>query len=404
VIALLLALILSQSGFSQENRYSTRLPADCDSHCKSVVHEFLQEAKSNSAEWRKALSSLCYQQTFLDSLFVSHDLPPDFKYIPLVASFINPTYSDSFNRTGYWALSVVDALSHELNVDFVIDERRDFKKSSIAAARKLQNLYNIHKNPDSTVLYFFLEGSAPFEEERSYAIAKWTTWKLTVDSMKSDLAKHCQSKQHHPIEKDLVAVVLDTTIFFDCISRFCKGANNILQLNPVYYRGVAMKGDSILIPKMVKKCFDSLYAKIIKCSGGYYDREKVAITYKVRYGDNLSRIARRYGVTVRDIMRWNKLRSTRIYAGQRLVIYVSRNRVTKSTKRAASTSINKKTTKSSQLSNQYPGKTKTYIVKDGDTLFDIARRHNISLEKLMKVNDLSTDVIYPGQRLTIPLE
>ncbi len=405
IALIVLAALANYSGFSQQKPVSYYLPSNCDSLCNSIVDGFFNNIESDSHEWTNAIENFCSKRHFLDSLLKSNNLPEDFKYIPLTASIMQSDYSDSFNRSGYWGLSITDALSTGLKVNFVIDERRHFLQSSVAAVKKLKVLYEDFNDPDSTVLYFFLEGPAAFEEERSYAIAKWTIWKLTLNSIKTDLAQLCKtSKKFYNNNEDFVTVSVDTTIFFDCIFRFCKTAGNLSELNPVHYREIVITGDSICIPKNARKCFDSLYAQIVKCSGGYYDREKVAITYKVRYGDNLSKIARQYGVTVRDLMRWNKLRSTRIYAGQRLVIYVSRNRLSKSTKQVTATTTNRKSSKPVQTQNQYSGKTKTYIVKEGDTLFDIARRYNISLEKLMKVNNLSTDVIYPGQEIVIPVE
>jgi membrane-bound lytic murein transglycosylase D len=50
--------------------------------------------------------------------------------------------------------------------------------------------------------------------------------------------------------------------------------------------------------------------------------ELTRITYRVRRGDTLSGIARRYQTTVADLKTWNRLRGTRITAGDRLVIYV----------------------------------------------------------------------------------
>lgn len=49
-----------------------------------------------------------------------------------------------------------------------------------------------------------------------------------------------------------------------------------------------------------------------------------------------------------------------------------------------------------------PKKSKTYIVKKGDTLYDIARKNKITVNKLKKANDLSSNKIKPGQKLKIP--
>lgn len=97
------------------------------------------------------------------------------------------------------------------------------------------------------------------------------------------------------------------------------------------------------------------------------------ITYKVRSGDSLWSLAKRYGTTVDRIKQDNKLRSNTLQAGQSLVV------------RTGSAGGN------------------TYIVRSGDTLGKIADRVGISLRQLLAANGLSSrSVIYPGQRLAIP--
>ncbi len=405
-ITLVIGLLLHYIVFAQKTTILSHslvnnLPEECQSACKKAINDYVSRVNNNPKLWSEAIRELCVRKPFLDSILTVFQLPDSYAIVPLAASFMDPTYQDSFQRTGYWALSISDALSHGLKTGFVVDERRDFQASSIAGVKKLKFLYDQYNSVDSAVFHFFLEGPALHEEERQYAITKWLTWKMIYEPVQKQLLYKCSQVGNH--KKPLI-IKADTTIYFDCISRFCTEAKNIQKLNPVYYRGVVLKGDSFQLPPDAKSCFDSTFTKIVKCSGGFYDREKVAIVYKIRYGDNLSKIARRYGVSVKDIMRWNKLRSTRIYAGQKLVIYVSRNRLLKTSK----TTIKKEQDETKQTNKNtrepYSGKYETYTVKEGDTLFDIAKNHGISLEKLMEVNNLSTDVIYPGQKIIIPLE
>ena len=112
-------------------------------------------------------------------------------------------------------------------------------------------------------------------------------------------------------------------------------------------------------------------------------------TYRVRRGDTLSTIARRLGVSVRQIQAWNGLgRSTRIYAGQRL--RVGTNGATAAVRRKAGpvTPV---------------GRGERYTVRRGDTAWEIARAHGVPLSALLRVNDLSRwSTLRPGQTLVIP--
>ena len=110
------------------------------------------------------------------------------------------------------------------------------------------------------------------------------------------------------------------------------------------------------------------------------------LTYTVRRGDSLYKIARAYGTTVNSLAIWNNLNPrVPIYPGDRLAI-------------TAGTRLD--TTSSSQIS----GKKIVHSVQRGDTLYDIAIRYRTSVTQLKRWNNLSRNLIRPGDRLTIYLE
>ena len=99
------------------------------------------------------------------------------------------------------------------------------------------------------------------------------------------------------------------------------------------------------------------------------------LIYTVNYKDSLAHIALFFkGVTVRDIMKWNRLNRTRIYLKQELVIYLE----------------------------QPPRKIATHIVKNGETVAKIARKYGQRLEYVLSLNGMVTDSpLLPGKRLRI---
>jgi len=102
------------------------------------------------------------------------------------------------------------------------------------------------------------------------------------------------------------------------------------------------------------------------------------VVYKVRRGDNLTAIAKKYGVTVADLRKWNNISGSRINAGQNLTIYTN-----------GSGSSN---TGSRQI---------THIVRRGDNLTTIARRYGVSVNNIKEWNNLRSNKILVGQRLKI---
>ncbi len=105
------------------------------------------------------------------------------------------------------------------------------------------------------------------------------------------------------------------------------------------------------------------------------------ITYKVRRGDSLGKIADKYGVTVESIKEWNGLHSSTIRSGQRLTIYSGGS--------------------ASRTVEAPAKKTITYKVRRGDNLTEIARKHGVTVDDIKRLNGLRSNTIRTGQRLKI---
>jgi membrane-bound lytic murein transglycosylase D len=113
------------------------------------------------------------------------------------------------------------------------------------------------------------------------------------------------------------------------------------------------------------------------------------IRYRVRSGDYLGKIARRYGVRVSQIKRWNGLRSNNLRIGQRLTIYP----------RTIPAPVKPKTTP--QQTKNSEGKA-TYIVKEGDSLWTIAQKFSgVSVQNLKDWNDISGNKLKIGMTLIV---
>jgi membrane-bound lytic murein transglycosylase D len=112
--------------------------------------------------------------------------------------------------------------------------------------------------------------------------------------------------------------------------------------------------------------------------------------YLVKSGDTLEEIATKHGVSVDQLRHWNNLKTSRINAGQTLVLHKSAENVRLVTQGSP---IPQSTGKN--------GNALVYIVKRGDTLWDIAKAHAVTPEDLKEWNDLGRNRIYAGQELKI---
>jgi LysM repeat protein len=109
--------------------------------------------------------------------------------------------------------------------------------------------------------------------------------------------------------------------------------------------------------------------------------EKKAATYTVKAGDNLTDIASKFGVTVKEIKEWNDIESDTIYEGQVLKLYPPKE--------------TKKEKKESKSKITY------HTVTKGETLAKIADKYNVTVAELKKWNNLKSDTIEIGQKLIV---
>ncbi|MBN2301986.1 MAG: LysM peptidoglycan-binding domain-containing protein [Lentisphaerae bacterium] len=116
--------------------------------------------------------------------------------------------------------------------------------------------------------------------------------------------------------------------------------------------------------------------------------------YVIEKGDTLSGIAKKFGVSVNDIVELNALTNPNM-------IRLGRTLVLPGAPDIGSAKLTEnKETKPQSFALQTP--TRTYVVKRGDTLSGIALRHGTSVDSLMRANGIATDRILIGQELTIP--
>ena len=146
----------------------------------------------------------------------------------------------------------------------------------------------------------------------------------------------------------------------------------LAESNKISTRAVLKIGHVLKIPASRVRITSNTAGKSLKATGK-------TIRYTVKSGDNLWIIANTYGTTTKNIQKANRLRSTRLHIGQKLII-----------PGVAATTMDKKK------------KTVAYRVRSGDNPFTIAQKYNMTLQRLLSLNHLtSKSRIYPGQKLLV---
>ncbi|MBC7485850.1 MAG: LysM peptidoglycan-binding domain-containing protein, partial [Cytophagaceae bacterium] len=117
--------------------------------------------------------------------------------------------------------------------------------------------------------------------------------------------------------------------------------------------------------------------------------QKKKIIYIVKRGDVLGSIADKHNVGLSELKNWNGIRSNSIRQGQKLIIYKKGTAVAKkSSSPSTSTSTSKKT----------PA---YHYVKQGDTLWTISKKYDLTIDQIKKLNNLKDGNIKPGQKIKL---
>lgn len=111
-----------------------------------------------------------------------------------------------------------------------------------------------------------------------------------------------------------------------------------------------------------------------------------AVTHTVEPKETLFSISKQYNVSIAELKAWNNLSNNNLEVGQQLTIYPSES----TSQKQSSIVVDSETQE-----NTY------YVVKSGDSLYKIAQQHGMTVEELKTLNDLSTNTIRVGQRLTV---
>ena len=378
-----------------------------------------------------------------EETFSKYDVPLELKYLAVVESALNPNAKSRAGAVGLWQFMYRTGLLYDLNVTSYVDDRKDPYKSTEAAARHMRDLYDIYHDW-ALVLAAYNAGAGRINRAVLNSGGKTNYWQILpylpaetrnyvpafiavsyIMSYYNELNIVPSPPIFKDVEIDTVAIKYNTNL--KTISDFFGIPYEDLKfLNPQYIKDIIPSSEHqiycIRIPKKYqmqfyskeKAFYDTLLAKrtvtidtnttlknipIVQNTGN-------VIYHKVQSGQTLSTIAAKYRVNVSDIKRWNNLKSNMIYVGQKLKIYTSSPPPKTSSTASTNATANTSTTNTTNTSNQSSStSTKTqnivHIVKSGETLSAIASKYGVSVENIKKWNNLSSDKLSIGQKLTI---
>jgi len=373
------------------------IPITYNQKVASIIKFFKNEGRKSFQKWLNRTS--VYKPIVLPIL-EQEGVPPELFYLAMIESGLNPNAYSYAHASGLWQFISSTGKLYGLKKTWWIDERRDFVKSTHASARFLKDLY---KQFDDWYLAFAAYNCGPGRVRKT--IKRQGTrdyWELTrlpaqtrnyvPNIMAALFISNNPEKYGFSVVKESPMaweeIAIDKAVSLQVISECSNLKIDLLQkYNPELKQGTIpplKEGEKYLfrMPITASKDFDSLFARIETEKF----QEVVFLEHKVKYGENLWLIARKYDVRIKDIVSINKLAKAKyIKPGQILQIPADGYDLHRKLSQ-------KKSSGSKQI---------YYTVRSGDTLSEIAMAYRTSVSKIKKWNGLRSDRIYKGQKLKI---
>ncbi|HFS67678.1 MAG TPA: LysM peptidoglycan-binding domain-containing protein [Flavobacteriia bacterium] len=318
---------------------------------EALIKRFLKHRKKSYATF---MARAKFYFPLIEEQLAKYHIPLEMKYLVVVESALNPLAKSSVGATGLWQFMYQTGQQFGLKVSSYVDERSDVLKSTEAACKYLSKLYAIFKDWDLALAaynsgpgnvtkairrsgsknYWNLRGFLP-RETANYVPLFYTTMYLFEFSDKHHIQPKEISIQYY--QTDTLQVRKQIT--FEQIEKATSMDKKLLRfLNPQYFLGVipvvknrnyTLRLPTNYIGKFVQneeRIYQFAEADALKREKPLpkYTELNNRIRYKVKNGDFLGKIARKYGVSVKKIMRWNGMRNTKLKIGQRLIIYPRR--------------------------------------------------------------------------------
>lgn len=385
--------------------------------------------------------SLYYMPIFEQAL-EQEGLPLELKYLPVIESALNPDAVSRVGATGLWQFMLSTAKGLGLEVNSLVDERRDPIRSSELAAKYLKQLYEIYGDWSLAIASYNCGPGNVNKALRRAGGGKQDFWdiyyylpKETRGYVPAFIAANYVMTYHndHNIGNALAKrpVLTDTIhitqrVHFDQISAVLGiPVEELRVLNPQYRRD-EIPGDirpyALTLPSKQVYSYIVSEDSIVNHNSAKYARRTTAVPggdvsdsetqlvvkyHKVKRGETLSVIARRYGVSVSTLKKWNGLRSSRLKTGQRLRINTYQ-RVAKKEEpetvqeELAENKVEQPVEKQNTTVQQSVDvDTKYHTVRRGETLGLIAERYGVTVSRLKDWNGLRSNKIFVGQRLKV---
>lgn len=364
----------------------SRIPSVIEMPYNDVVQKLIDRY---SGRLRRSVSLMLGTQNFYMPIFEealeSYGLPLELKYLPVIESALNPNAVSRVGATGLWQFMLHTGKQYGLEINSLVDERRDPIKASYAAAHYLSDLYRIFGDWNLVIAayncgpqginkaihrakglkdYWDIYPYLP-KETRGYVPAF-----IAANYIMNYYCDHniCPMIAELPAKTDTVMVNRD--IHFEQIAKVLGMDISVVKdLNPQYRRNIingSSKLSALRLPTQKIAQFIDLQDSVYACTVENFQNKRTE-------------------VDIDD--------STPQYTSSKRTSY---SRSSSSNSRSKSGNRNSRKGKNKSKSGG-----KSVTIRQGDTLSEIAARNGTTVKKLKKLNNISGSSIRAGKKLKV---
>lgn len=319
----------------------------------AIIRTYIKNYTSNYSMMHTVVPLTKYYFPMIDEELIKAGLPIELHAMAIIESGLNPTITSRAGAGGLWQFIPSTARAYGLTVNSMVDERFDPVKSTRAACRFMKDLYNMYNDwglalaayncgPGNVNKALAATGGDPtsFWEVYWYLPSETRGY---VPAFVAALYTYNYHQAHNirsgnpPLPLAVDTVHVSRLLHFDQIASTIDIDKQTLQmLNPQYKHDIIPAVDktyTLILPTnrltdyIVNR--DSIFAKDSLYLGDYLNPSTMAkkladtevIYHKVKSGETLGAIARKYRVTTKQLMKWNNLKNAdKLRIGQRIRI------------------------------------------------------------------------------------
>jgi len=409
-----------ESEFSEllSSEISFDIPITINDRVEYFINYFQTEKRKPFCNW---LSRSTRYMPRMREILRQNGLPEDLVYLAMIESGFNVNAYSRAHACGLWQFIKGTAGRYGLKVNYWLDERCDPEKATKAAAKYLKDLHQ-----EFGCWYLAAAGYNAGENKIRKGITAYETadfWKMcdydlfaneTKDYVPQMIAAAIIAKNpekygftdveyQQPIPCTKVSVPPKTDL--KAVGLACGvDYETIRELNAEFKRGCTPPCGyyKVSIPETTVQLFKDNFGRVKTIVRVCYQE----YTYTIKKGDTLYSIARHFGTSVKSLCKQNNLsEDKKILAGRKIVVnvpvrdqYIQDIIKPKSSKKilAARSSTSKKAYGSGT-------KVKYHTVRKGDTIWNIARKYNVTPANIRSWNNIRGNTIFPGTRLKVPV-